>query len=349
MGVGSALKTLTVGGVERPEVFPEEPPMIVDLHVDFIIQQRLFGYDALKRHKAGMQGQPLIWHADIPRMLEAKYSGACLGIHYYPWESEAGFVEMQKQIDYLDDVVAKHPDVTRIERRSQWLEVAASGKVALAPGVEGAHMLNGKIERVETLKARGVTYMTITHFSKNAAATPSMGRGANETEGLTGFGKDLVAALQEADILVDVAHVNTPGTLDICKITQRPLFCTHTGAKGVFGHARNITDEEIDGIAESDGVIGIMFAPKFLTGKVRVDHRCVLDHIDYVVRRVGARHVAIGSDFDGWIPIPSDMSDCRDISLIVDGLADRGHAPDDVARILGGNALEMLSGQRGKR
>lgn len=321
--------------------------MIVDLHVDFIIQQRLFGYDALKRHRAGMRGQPLFWHADIPRMQDAKYSGACLGIHYYPWESEAGFVEMQKQIDYLDHVVAKHPDVIRVERREDWLK--ANGKIALAPGVEGAHMLNGKLDRVETLKARGVTYMTITHFSKNAAATPSMGRGANETEGLTGFGKDLVAALQEADILVDVAHVNTPGTLDICKITTKPLFCTHTGVKGVFNHARSITDEEIDGIAASDGVIGIMFAPKFLTGSTKADHTCVLDHLEYVISRVGPRHAAIGSDFDGWVPIPSDMRDVRDIQLIVDGLAARGHSPDDITKVLGGNALEMLSGQRGKK
>jgi len=322
--------------------------MIIDLHVDFIIQQRLFGYDALKKHGAGIKGQPLVWHADVPRMLEANYSGACLGIHFYPWESEKGFVEMQRQIDYLDDVIANHPDVLRVQKPQDWLRARDEKKLALAPGVEGAHMLNGRLDRVETLKKRGVTYMTITHFSKNAAATPSMGRGANESEGLTGFGRDLVAGLQEANILVDVAHVNTPGTLDICKVTQKPLFCTHTGVKGVFPHARNITDEEIDGIAESDGVIGIMFAPKFLTGKVRVDHHCVLDHIDYVVNRVGVRHVGIGSDFDGWVPIPNDMRDCRDISLITSGLADRGHSQADIERILGLNALEMLAGQRGQ-
>ena len=152
---------------------------------------------------------------------------------------------------------------------------------------------------------------------------------------------------EENDIIVDVAHVNTPGVLDVCEITKKPLFCTHTGVKGVHEHARNLTDEEIDGIKESDGVIGIMFAPVFLAGSARADHSCVLDHIDYVVDRVGVRHVGIGSDFDGWIPIPSDMRDCRDISLIRSGLEDRGYNAPDIARIMGVNALELLAGDRG--
>lgn len=320
--------------------------MIIDLHVDFIIQQRLFGYDAQKQHGAGMKGQPLFWHADIPRMLEAKYTGACLGIHYYPWESEAGFEEMHKQIDYLDNVLAKNPDVMRIEKRSDWRAALAAGKLALAPGVEGAHMLNGKIERVEDLKRRGAAYLTLTHFSQNQAGTPSLGKNANEQDGLTLWGKELVSALEDADITVDVAHLNTPGTLDVCKMARKPVFCTHTGVKGVFPHARNITDEEIDGIVATNGVIGVMFAPKYLTGKVRVDSRCVLDHIDYLIRRIGAKHVAIGSDYDGWIPIPTDMRDCRDIVLIQNGLKARGHDEDTIRRIMGENALELLSGER---
>lgn len=322
--------------------------MIIDLHVDFIIQQRLFSYDALRQHRPGIKGQPLIWHADIPRMLDAKYSGACLGIHYYPWESESGFLEMNKQIDYLDYDLAADPRVWRIRNRSEWRQALAEGKLALAPGVEGAHMLNKRLDRVHTLKERSVAYLTLTHFSKNEAATPSMGRGANEIDGITDFGRDLVEALQESDITVDVAHLNTPGVLDVCRISKKPLFCTHTGIKGAYPHARNITDEEIDGIVATDGVIGIMFAPKFLTGKVRVDSNCVLDHIEYALKVAGDRHVAIGSDYDGWIPIPSDMRDCRDINLIEKGLRARGHSKDTIKRIMGENALELLSGERGR-
>jgi len=322
--------------------------MIYDLHVDSIIQQRLFGYDVGKLHPAAMRGQPLFWHADIPRMQEAGYSGACLGIHFFPWESERGWMEMRRQIDYLDSTVANREDVIRVREPGDWQKGAADGPLALAPGVEGAHMLDGQVGRVESLADRHVAYLTLTHFSKNAAATPSMGRGANESDGLTDFGRDLVAALQEHDILVDLAHVNTPGVLDTCTVATRPILCTHTGVKGLHDSPRNITDDEIDAIAETGGLVGIIFAPIFLTGRLKADSRCVADHAAYVAERVGVDHVGIGSDYDGWIPsIPSDQRDCRDIDKVAEALEARGFDEAEVDQIMGGNALEMLSGERG--
>lgn len=319
----------------------------VDLHVDFIIQQRLFRYDVLKRHRAGFQGQPLFWHIDVPRMKDASYRGACLGIHYYPWESERAWRECNKQLDYIDEVISTDRHIVQVKKPEDWRDAFEAGRIAVAAGVEGAHMINGELDRVEALADRNIAYMTLTHFSKNSAATPSMGRGANETQGLTPFGRDLVQALEDARILIDVAHVNTPGVLDVCSLATRPLLCTHTGVKGVNDHVRNISDDEIHAIQATDGVIGIMFAPVFLTGSSKADHRCVLDHIDYVVEKVGVRHVGLGSDFDGWIPIPSDMRDCRDIELIRSGLEKRGYNAPDIARIMGVNALEILSGERG--
>lgn len=325
-----------------PDMFPA-----VDLHVDSIIQQRLFRYNVTRRHRKGLSGQPLFWHADVPRMVEASYAGACLGIHYFPWESERGWREMNRQIDYLDEVVAADPLVFRVRKPTDWRRAEKAGRLALAPGVEGAHMLAGDIERVGALAARDVAYLTLTHFSKNSAATPSMGRGANEVDGLTGFGRELISALDEHGVLVDLAHVNTPGVLEACAVASRPVMCTHTGVKGVHEHARNITDEEIDAIAETGGVIGVMFAPVFLAGNLRADTHCVVDHLEYLIDRVGVRHVAIGSDYDGWLPtIPSDHRDCRDMHRVSDELLRRGHKKEDVARIMAGNALEVLCAER---
>ena len=319
----------------------------LDLHVDSIIQQRLFRYSVTRRHRKGVGGQPLFWHADVPRMVEADYLGACLGIHYFPWESERGWREMNRQIDYLDQVIGPDERVWRVIAPEDWQRARERGLLAVAPGVEGAHMLNGILRRVEKLAARHVAYLTLTHFSKNSAATPSMGRGANETDGLSAFGRDLVVALDESEITVDLAHVNTPGVLDACSVASRPVFCTHTGVKAVNDHARNITDEEIDAIAETDGVIGIMFAPVFLAGKLRADTTWIVDHIEYVIDRVGVRHVAIGSDYDGWLPtIMSDHRDCRDVRTVCDELERRGHNQEDIARIMSGNAFELLSGGR---
>ncbi len=320
---------------------------IVDLHVDCIIQQRLFCYRVTRRHRPGMRGQPLFWHADIPRMQDAGYGGACLGVHYWPWESERGFREMNRQLDYLDEVVAGSEDLLRVRQPADWQRAVDEGRLALAPGVEGAHILAGRIEHVETLGERSVAYLTLAHFSKNSAATPSMGRGANEQDGLSGFGRELIAALEEQGVVVDLAHVNTPGVLEACEVATRPVLCTHTGVKGVHEHARNISDDEIDAIAETDGVIGVIFAPVFLAGRLKADTSVVVDHLEYIIERVGIRHVALGSDYDGWIPsIPSDQRDCRDIHLVAKELFARGYPAEAVDRITGQNALELLSGQR---
>ncbi len=319
----------------------------LDLHVDSIIQQRLFGYSMTRRHGAKLRGQPLFWHADVPRMIDAGYYGACLGIHYWPWESEGGWRELNRQIDYLDDVVALDERVFRVRDGGDWAAARDAGKLALAPGVEGAHMLNGELARVAELARRDVAYLTLTHFSANSAATPAMGRGADEKTPLTGFGVELVAALEEHEIVVDLAHVNTPGVLHACSIATRPLLCTHTGVKSVHDHARNISDEEIDAIAETGGVIGMIFAPTFLAGRLRASTECVVEHLEHVVDRVGIDHVAIGSDYDGWLPaIPSDQRDCRDVVLLGNLMRARGWTEDQIDALYWRNALRVLSTRR---
>ncbi len=316
-----------------------------DLHVDSIIQQRLFGYRLGRRHRRGIKGQPLFWHADIPRMLEGGYGGACMGVHYFPWESEKGWVEMQRQIAYLDALCDREEGVVRIRRPDQWRDGLGDDRLALAPGVEGAHMLNGKIERAETLARMGVSYLTLTHFSSNAAATASMGRGANEEEGLTAFGKELVRELNRVGVAVDVAHVNDRGVIEACEISEAPVFCTHTGVKGVYDHPRNISDEALDAIASTGGVVGVILGPLFVAGRLRADTEAVLDHYEYIVDRVGVEHVALGSDYDGWLPtITSDHRDCRDLIKVLEGLEQRGWGKESIAGVSRANACRAFDG-----
>lgn len=314
----------------------------IDLHVDFVIQRRLFGYDPTRRHRAGFAGQPLVWHSDLPRMEEAGYGGACLGIHHFPWESEAGWVECQKQLDEVERLT-ENGGAQLVRRADDWDQAAAAGKLAFGAGVEGAHMLNGRLERLETLAQRGVQYLTLTHFSKNAVATPGLGRGANERDGLSSLGVEAIQELNRLGIAIDVAHVNNPGVLDACRHSRAPVFCTHTGAKGVNHHPRNLSDEGIDAVAATGGVIGVIFCPYFLTGKLRSTTEAVADHIDYIVQRVGIDHLAYGTDFDGWVPsIPSDMRDCRDSWRLTEILMRRGYSERDLQKLYRENTVRAF-------
>jgi membrane dipeptidase len=320
-----------------------------DLHVDCIIQQRLFGYDPRVRHRRGVWGQPWFWHVDLPRMVEAGVSGACLGVHSWPWESERGWAECNRQIDYLDQVLAQDPRVRRVWRASDWGLARAEGKVGLAPGVEGAHMLAGRLERVEALSKRGVAYMTLTHFSKNAAATPSMGRGSNQREGLTAWGRGLVEALNAWGIAVDCAHVNEPGVLEACEVSRAPVFCTHTGLKGAYPHRRNLADAGLDAVARTGGAVGVMVSTQFLGPGLGATSEAAVLHIDHIVQRVGARYLAVGTDFDGWIPILRDMRDCLDWVKVLDGLLRRGYSDEDLRGMLWGNAQRVFEGVEAAR
>lgn len=342
------MKMRRVTATFSPSIMPLQSDFVhraaapLDMHVDFILQRRLFGYEPEKRHRAGISGQPLFWHCDLPRMQEAHYAGAILGVHYWPWQSEGAWRECLRQIEAIDDL-CQDSLAFRVRSYADWQSARNAGKLAISIGVEGAHQLNGKLERVEELANRNIAYLTLNHFSKNRAATPAMGRGANQKAGLTGWGHELVHELNRTGIAVDVAHVNGPGVLDACRATQVPVLCTHTSIQGVYPSPRGIGDAQIDAIAATGGVIGIMFGPMFLRGAFRGPTEDIADHIDYVVRRVGVDHVGFGSDYDGWMAsIPRDQRDCRDSIKLTAILLDRGYSDNDIYKMYRGNTLRVL-------
>ena len=322
--------------------------IVIDLHVDIILQQRLFRYDISKFHRPWLRRQPFFRHADIPRMIEGGYTAAILGIHYWRKESERGWQEVNKQLDYMHAVVDDDDRVVLVRTADDIVQAKEDGKLALLAGLEGAHLLNVSLDHVDEVAARGAVYITLAHFHKNSAATPGMGRGRNHTDGLSPFGRDLVRKMNATKVLVDAAHVNRPGVLEICDLSTAPVIASHTMAVSIHENDRGLTDEGIRAIAGTGGVIGIIFAPNFLRGRLNASTDAVVDHALHVAELVGTEHLAIGSDFDGWVPaIPNDIRDCRDLCLVTEKLLDRGMSEDDVAGVLGGNFLRVLREVRG--
>lgn len=317
-------------------------PRIFDLHLDSILQKRLFGYDLTKRHRAGIGGQPLFWHADLPRMREANYAGACMGVHYWPVESERGWREALRQLDVLDELNRSDAGLHHLVERpgfSKRSDIGSDDVMTLCAGVEGAHMLNGKLERVAELARRDVAYLTLTHFSANRAATPSLGRGANETDGLSSWGAELIRELNTHRIAVDTAHTNEKCRLDACAVSAQPVLCTHTGVKAVCDHPRNISDEALVAIAATEGIVGVLVGSYFLTRRHRADSTAVANHIDHIVQTVGIQVAAIGTDYDGWLPtIVRDQRDCTDFSVVWELLDKRGYSSEAIHLIASGNA-----------
>jgi membrane dipeptidase len=349
-----------------------EQSIVIDLHIDPIVQQLLFGYDLRQEHNSSWRPQkrrlvfylaqiyarlrrlhgPFFNHIDLPRMLKGGYTFGAFGVHYWPVQSEMGWKAIKKQMTYFNQMVDQDDRIIFAKRPQDIHQAFKKGKLAGFLGVEGAHCLGkgGKktmkirLDRVEELfESYGVRYLTLAHFSKNDAATPSMGLGCNDSEGLTDFGKDLIGKMNELGMIVDVAHVNNQGVLDACKVSKKPVVVTHTGVAAINPHRRNLTDEAVKAVAETGGVIGIMFATNFLSNsRENPPSDIVLKHVDHVVNLVGEDHAALGTDFDGWIPrIPQDMEDAKDLPWLTQIMVNRGYNGSQVKKILGENFLRV--------
>lgn len=203
-------------------------------------------------------------------------------------------------------------------------------------GIEGAHALDGKVENVDVLFDAGFRMMSPSHFFDN-----EMGGSAHGVEkyGLTEKGKQMVKRMQEKGMLVDVAHASKQTIDDVLAMTTKPVVVSHTGVKGTCENNRNLSDEQLKAIAKTGGVVGIGFWDTATCGN---DAKAIAKAIRYTANLIGADHVGLGSDFDGSVKVPFDTSG---EALITEALLNENFTEEEIAKIMGGNIIKLLSEQ----
>jgi membrane dipeptidase len=206
-------------------------------------------------------------------------------------------------------------------------------------GIEGAHALEGHLDKLDGFARRGVRYLGLLHFTANEAGFPAYGRGRRDDEGLTRWGHALVERCEQLGVLVDLAHINRRGFLDVCARATRPPIVSHTGVLGAFEHWRNIDDEQLRAVAAKGGTVGVIFCPKFVGGDGLGP---VVKHIKHIIDVAGEDTPALGSDWDGFIVPTGPLSDPTGLPLLVDALRAEGLTDDAIGKILRGNVLRVL-------
>lgn len=217
--------------------------------------------------------------------------------------------------------------------------VQNAGMVSCMASVEGlGNTPDFVLEQVDALYDAGVRMMSLTWNQDN----PLCGGIENNQAGLTDMGRAVIQRMNEKKIAVDVSHASEAGFWDILACSERPVAATHSNARAVCGHPRNLTDAQMTAIAESGGVIGLNLYPVFLNGTSRADVTDMLRHLEHMVSVAGIDAVGIGADFDGIDVCPQDVSDCGRMGLLFAAMQAQGYSQEEIDKIAYGNWLSLF-------
>jgi len=312
----------------------------IDLHADTPKLMDAFAYDLFRRHQPLPERARYLGHVDVPRMREGGLAAQFFGLWTFPVPRAGCAQSVHRQIDAVDAATQARPDqIARCRSAAEVRAAKARGQVAALLGIEGGHALEGRLENVETFARRGVRYLGLLHFSVNDIGRPAMGLGRDDAKGLTPFGRRVVAELDRCGVVVDLAHINRKGFFEALAITRQPPIVSHTGVAGVKRHWRNIDDEQIRAVSDRGGVIGVIFAPRFLGGD-GIDAVC--DHLFHIISVAGEDAPALGSDYDGMVRPPRGLPDVSALPHLTAALLRRGMSRAAVKKLLSENVLRVL-------
>jgi membrane dipeptidase len=199
--------------------------------------------------------------------------------------------------------------------------------------IEGAHALGPDLAGLDEVEAAGYRMVGPAHFFDNAYAGSAHGV---EKGGLTTLGGELIAELEARSMIVDLAHSSARTIDDVLAVSRRPVVASHTGVCGVADNARNLSDEQLRGIAATGGMVGIGFWPTACGGE---DAASIARSIAYAAGVAGVDHVGLGSDFDGGVAVPFDASG---MVLVTEALLAEGFDEAAIGKVMGGNAIRVL-------
>jgi membrane dipeptidase len=319
-------------------------------------------------------------HTDLPRLRRGGVGGQFWSV-YVPGtlQGEAAVSTTLEQIDLVHRMIARYPDDLQLALTADDVEAAfARGRIASLLGAEGGHSIAGSLGVLRMLHRLGVRYLTLTHnvnvpWADSATDAPAIG-------GLSPFGREVVREMQRLGMLVDLSHVAATTARDALQVAEAPVVFSHSGARAVCDHPRNVPDDLLRALRANGGVCMVTFVPDFVSPRCRAwtleveaeiarrgldradrevrDAVCaehladhprpratlaeVADHVEHVRAVAGIDHVGLGGDFDGTDELPDGLDDVARYPALLAELLDRGWTRDDCVRLVGGNVLRVL-------
>lgn len=350
--------------------------IVVDGHNDVIITSILPGLDISQRLRVNHTDIPRLIEGGIDVQVFAVWSDD------KKWKSGAfkhandQIDALEKVLNRNPDKIELAKNSDDIER------ITKTGKVAALIGIEGGNMIEANIDYLVALYDRGARYMTLTwnyDLSWATAAAQESKTTSQDGKGLSSLGKDIVRKMNILGMMVDLSHVGEKTFYDVLDVANKPVLVSHSNAYKLTPHFRNLKDAQLEALKKNGGVVGVNFYSGFLDknyekrvkklykkqfglqgdytlsasdqyGVLSVENKHIadvplsllLDHIDYLVQKIGIDHVAIGSDYDGIESAPRGLEDVSKLPNLTKALLKRGYNQWDLEKLMGLNFLRIL-------
>lgn len=292
-------------------------------------------------------------HTDLER-LRAGGVGAQFWSVYIPCDvAGAGAARIQlEQIDIAQQIIHGYPEAFGDARTASEVEAEfGRGRIASLMGMEGGHAIENSLGALRAFYDAGVRYMTLTHgcntdWADSATDEPLHG-------GLTDFGREVVREMNRMGMLVDLSHT-APSTMhDVLDVAEAPVIFSHSSARGVTDHPRNVPDDVLTRMSENGGGVMVTFVPSFVSDAVRLYEgpdegtpratlSDVANHVEHIRNVAGIDHVGIGGDFDGITSVVQGLEDVSTYPALLEELSRRGWGEEELRKLAGENALRAL-------
>lgn len=334
-----------------------EQPLLIDTHND-VTSATVKGEDLGRPRPKG--------HTDIERLRQGGV-GAVFFAVYVSADHARQHQAAHRALEMIDtvrhDIVERHPEAFVLATSAAQIEAAhRRGKMAALMGIEGGHAIENSLRLLRSFYALGVRYMTLTHANTNDWADSSgdaTDAKVQHHNGLTPFGREVVAEMNRLGMIVDVSHVSDKTFADVLAVSKAPVMASHSGCRALSNIARNMTDDMIRELARRGGVIQINFGCEFVAQKsadtsdwihpekkgtpiVPATLDDVVAQIDHAVKVAGMDHVGIGTDYDGVECVPTGLEDVSKFPALTRALAAHGYSQADIRKIYGGNTLKLM-------
>ncbi len=353
--------------------------LLIDGHNDLPWQMRTKA--SLSFEKLDISKPQPELHTDIARLREGNVGGQFWSVYVPAETAKQGTALLQtlEQIELVHAMTERYPETFEMASTADDIaRIHGAGKIPSLIGVEGGHSIENSLENLRRLYKLGARYMTLTHsdtldWADSATDKPRHG-------GLSPFGEEVVREMNRLGMLVDLSHVSVETMNDALRVSRAPVIFSHSSARAIADHPRNVPDDVLRLTAKNGGVVMVNFYSGFIVPEsaqkmtqlfdvlreLRERHpdedeynrarkrwevqnpiapgtvHDVVDHIDHIVRVAGIDHAGIGSDFDGVSMLPAQLPDVAAYPYITQELLNRGYTKEEIHKILGGNVLRVF-------